>query len=92
MKVPDYFGGCPRCGRNDGYVNASKAHVFICREHKVCWTIGSNIFSSWKEQTEEEQRRIWNEIGLEDFTEVEPLACTEFVEPGGTVNAVLARP
>jgi hypothetical protein len=33
MKVPDYFGGCPQCGRNDGYVNAGKTHVFICREH-----------------------------------------------------------
>jgi hypothetical protein len=77
MKVPDYFGGCPQCGRNDGYVNAGKTHVFICREHKTSWTIGSNLFSSWRYQTEEEQRRIWDEIGLEDFTEVEPLACND---------------
>jgi hypothetical protein len=42
MKVPDYFGGCPQCGRNDGYVNAGKTHVFICREHKTSWTIGPN--------------------------------------------------
>jgi hypothetical protein len=77
MKVPDYFGGCPQCGCNDGYVNAGKAHVFICREHKTSWTIGSGLFSSWRDQTEEEQRRIWDEIGLEDFTWVQPLACND---------------
>ena len=39
--------------------------------------IGSNLFSSWREQTEEEQRRIYNEIGLGEFTEVRPLPCTD---------------
>jgi hypothetical protein len=82
MKVPDYFGGCPQCGRNDGYVNVGKSHVFICREHKTKWSIGSNLFSSWRYQTEEEQRRIYDEIGVGDFTEVEPLGCNnpEFLQ------------
>ena len=56
MKVPDYFGGCPQCGRNDGYVNAGKSHVFICREHKTSWAIGSNLFSSWRDQTDPRSR------------------------------------
>ena len=77
MKVPDYFGGCPQCGRNDGYVNVYKTHVFICREHKTQWKVGSNLFSSWRDQTEEEQRRIYDEIGVGDFTEVEPLGCND---------------
>lgn len=34
--------------------------------------MGANLFSSWRDQTEEEHRRIWNEIGLDDFEDVKP--------------------
>ena len=62
---------CP-VTRTDGFANAGKSHVFYCKKHKKCWSIGSNLFSSWREQTEEERRRIWNEIGLEEFEDVKP--------------------
>jgi hypothetical protein len=49
----DYFGDCPKCGKNNGYLNVHKTHWFICETHKTCWCIGSNLFSSWKDENEE---------------------------------------
>jgi hypothetical protein len=71
-KLDDHFGLCPVCHRTDGFANAWKSHVFYCKEHKTLWFAGSNLFSSWRDQTEEEQRRIWKEIGLDEFEYVEP--------------------
>jgi hypothetical protein len=68
----DYFGSCPICHKTDGYANAGRSHRFFCKEHKTSWCVGSNLFSDWHHQTEEEQRRIWNEIGLADFQNVKP--------------------
>jgi hypothetical protein len=68
----DYFGLCPICHKTDGYANAGRFHRFFCKEHKTSWGAGSNLFSDWRDQTEEEQHRIWDEIGLDDFQDVEP--------------------
>ena len=67
----DYFGGCPECGTNDGYLNVGREHWFVCDKHKTKWWIGSNLFSSWMEETEEEWQR--NKIKLADYREVEPI-------------------
>jgi hypothetical protein len=32
--------------------------------------VGTNLFSSWREEDEAEQRRIYNEIGLGEFKEL----------------------
>ncbi len=53
----DYFGGCPDCGGNDGYLNIRKDHWFRCDKHKVRWYIGSNFFSSWQH----EEQPTWEE-------------------------------
>jgi hypothetical protein len=63
--VTDYFGGCPKCGRNAGQFNAGRAHWFVCHEHKVRWTCGTNLFSGWRDETEAEQREKWRRI--EDY-------------------------
>jgi hypothetical protein len=68
----DGFGLCPICHKTDGCANAGRSHLFYCKEHKTSWCIGSNLLSSWREQTVEEQHRIWNEIGLNEFEDVEP--------------------
>jgi len=73
VTTDEYFGGCPECGKSDGYLNAGRTHVFFCREHKVRWIAGSNLFSDWRNETEEEQRRAWNEAGLEGTKLVEPI-------------------
>jgi hypothetical protein len=67
-----YFGLCPICHKSDGYANAGRSHRFYCKEHKTSWLFGSNIFSDWRWQTKEQQRAIWDEIGLDDFTTVKP--------------------
>jgi hypothetical protein len=73
VTTDEYFGGCPQCGKNDGYTNVGRSHWFLCKEHKTMWCAGSNLFSSWRYETEEEQERAYNEIGVGEFTEVTPL-------------------
>lgn len=64
------FGACPDCGGCDGYVNAGRSHWFFCDEHKTMWCAGFNLFSSWHEQTEAEQRAAWH---LDSYREVKPI-------------------
>lgn len=52
-----YFGACPECGSNDGYLNIGRAHFVLCDEHKLCWQVGENLFSSWRSETED----VWQE-------------------------------
>jgi hypothetical protein len=66
--VTNFFGGCPHCGRGDDYLNVGRSHWFVCREHKVKWLAGSNLFSSWREETEEDWRR--NAATLAEYREV----------------------
>jgi hypothetical protein len=71
-KIEGYFGLCPVCHKYDGRANAGRSHHFYCKEHKTSWCAGSNLFSDWRHQTEEEQRKIWDAIGLDGFADVEP--------------------
>jgi hypothetical protein len=94
----EHFGVCPICHKTDGFANAGKSHRFYCRKHRVSWGVGSNLFSSWRNQTEEEQRRIWNEIGLNDFEDVEPhhpvtlrRVCRPAAEQVAAVRTMAAR-
>jgi hypothetical protein len=68
----DYFGLCPTCHKCEGFINVGRSHWLYCTEHKVKWLIGANIFSSWRDETEAEQRAIYNEIGMGGFKEVQP--------------------
>ena len=52
-----HFGGCPECGRSDGYRNVRRDHWFVCDEHKTKWLVGANLFSCWREESDE----IWRE-------------------------------
>jgi hypothetical protein len=61
------FGLCPHCHNHDGYINIGSSHWFICDEHKVMWCIGSNLFSSWREETEDEQRAIYDKHGIDGY-------------------------
>jgi hypothetical protein len=71
IKTDEYFGGCPECGKTDGYLNTGSAHWFVCDAHRVRWCIGSNLFSSWRDETEDEQRRAWERV--DDYAEVKPV-------------------
>ena len=60
---PSYYGDCPRCSRNDGYINLGREHWQVCHKHKVRWCIGSNLFSSWENETQQDQARNRHRIG-----------------------------
>ena len=68
-----YFGGCPECGDQNGYTNVGRSHWAYCIAHKTMWCIGWNLFSSWQNETEAEQRLAYDTIGLSCFTEVKPM-------------------
>lgn len=70
-RVENYFGGCPRCGCDDGYMNVGGNHWFVCRTHMTRWCVGYNLFSGWREEGED----VWrcNAEELHGFTQVEPL-------------------
>jgi hypothetical protein len=65
------FGGCPECGGTDGYFNIAADHFFCCDEHNVAWSVGSNLFSCWREETIE----VWkeNERKLSSMRLVSPI-------------------
>lgn len=55
ITTDEYFGGCPKCGKTNGYVDVGADHWFACDAHRTRWYAGSNLFSSWRnEKTPEE--------------------------------------
>ena len=71
ITVTDYFGGCPECGANHGFMNVRSAHFIVCDTHNIAWCIGSNLFSGWRD----EDAAVWeaNAAKLENYAGVEPL-------------------
>jgi hypothetical protein len=69
----DYFGGCPECYASDGYINIGREHVFYCADHKTAWSAGFNLFSSWRNETEDEQRAEYDRLGFGEFAKVQPV-------------------
>jgi hypothetical protein len=67
-----YWGLCPICKKTDGYINIGRGHWFLCEKHRTCWSIGSNLFSSWRAETEVVQQRLCEEIGFNTFRVVKP--------------------
>ena len=67
----EHFGGCPECGRNDGFLNTGPGHWFFCDAHKTKWCEGSNLFSGWRDETEADWQR--NADVLAGCREVEPI-------------------
>ncbi len=48
------WGNCPQCGEEPGYVNIGKVHFMVCNGCRTHWCIGANLFSSWRDETEED--------------------------------------
>jgi hypothetical protein len=71
ITTSNHFGGCPECGGDSGYVNDGPDHWLVCAAHATKWPVGSNLFSSWETETEEERRQA-KEL-LKRFREVEPI-------------------
>ncbi len=73
--VEDSFGLCPICLGEPIFRNIGRDHIASCDEHKVKWRVGSNLFSAWRDETEE----VWkqNAADLENFKEVKPRCLPE---------------
>ncbi|MHC2334477.1 nitrite reductase/ring-hydroxylating ferredoxin subunit [Bradyrhizobium sp. USDA 4454] len=67
--MTDYFGACPFCGREDGYIDDEAGrHWFICEAHKTKWCVGSGLFSVPDDAPEQE--RIAGQFKLRRFRTV----------------------
>jgi hypothetical protein len=66
-----YFGGCPKCGGNDGYLNVIDDQYCVCDRYRYRWYVGRCVFDDWREEDEE----IWadNLEKLKTYTPVEPV-------------------
>jgi len=64
------FGCCPVCHNPGEIANIRKSHWMACSAHRLCWYVGMNLFSCWRDESEE----IWerNAEMLDTFQEVEP--------------------
>ncbi len=60
--MSDYFGSCPVCGAEGEYRNIYKNHFFFCEEHRMVWSAGCNLFSSWREEDETDWREAWEQL------------------------------
>jgi hypothetical protein len=78
------FGCCPECGECAGPANVGRNHFFYCEKHRMKWNYGSNVFSSWRYETEEEQIANYDRIDLGNFREVE--CCGEYPWPKPTAT------
>ena len=78
VDMTGYWGVCPECRRTDGYLNVGRGHWFYCREHRTLWYVGSNMFSSWRYQSEDEQRAIYAQVFGDggEWRDVEPVYTT----------------
>ena len=71
VNTEHYFGACPKCGNENGFMNIGRNHWNVCDAHKTKWPIGSNLFSCWLEESTEDWER--NAKVLDGYEEVEPL-------------------
>ena len=65
-----YFGMCPLCFKEGVGLNVGREHWLVCDEHRVKWFVGSNLFSGWRDESEDTHRE--NAETLRDHREVEP--------------------
>ena len=85
----NHFGFCP-IGMQECeiiFLNLRRDHYCICEKHKVCWCVGSNSFSSWHHETEEDWER--NRKMLEGYEEVESVHCEECLKKADLTAAAL---
>jgi hypothetical protein len=45
---------------------------FFCHAHRTIWYAGFDLFSSWRDQAEKEQRINYARLGLDGYEKVDP--------------------
>ena len=74
-----YWGVCPYCLRNDGYLNLGWSHWFVCHADRVRWLVGENLFSTWRHETAADWNATWERIG--SYATCRPLFVEELPVP-----------
>ena len=62
LREKNYFGACSVCGSSDGYFIIGRNHFYICHKHKKRWNVGSNLFSTWRNENEKIWKKNWKKI------------------------------
>jgi hypothetical protein len=55
---------CPECRTERAYLNIGRDHIGYCTDCQLSWRIGSNLFSSWMEETEAAQWAAYEAAGI----------------------------
>ena len=75
----DHFGLCPVCRQPGTHLNIHRDNLVACHDHKVCWKVGENLFSSWRDEDPEVWHANWKL--LKDYNWVtpqyHPLVCAQ---------------
>ena len=58
-----YFGHCPVPEHMNRHLNIGRGHWMVCDECRLKWLVGSNLFSSWREEDEKTWRGNSKRIG-----------------------------
>ena len=67
---PEHFGLCPACGQAGEYKSIGPDHWYFFARHGLKWFVGSNLFSGWRDLTEDEWES--NSNFLSRFRETDP--------------------
>src|SRR5258708_39816819 len=77
-KMDGYFGLCPVCCKIDGFMNVHSSHLFICKEYKKYWLVGSNFFHVGRSRPRPSNGKSGARLGS---TALKTSAATRFTRP-----------
>lgn len=83
----DYIGRCPDCLRRAPFLNIGRDHWAYCPVCRFRWYIGGNLFSGWRDETEERWQE--NERRLAACRGVTPV---RYLPQGWDIERLLENP
>jgi len=84
----DHDGLCPVCHKTDGYFDIVRAHWFFCREHRMAWWVGTNLYGILPEDLEEQRRYAEEFVGYQC---VEPFYFPETLARAGVTVSTATK-
>jgi hypothetical protein len=64
-------------GSNESDPEIGRVAVLLCRAHKTFWSAGYRTFSSWRDETVEQQKALQHELSFWcDYSLVDPVYCS----------------
>jgi hypothetical protein len=71
---PPFYGGmfglCPHCFDGDVVVGGHNVAWGFCKQHRLCWSIGSGLFRIHSAEEREMYRRMIVELDFDNFADV----------------------